>query len=294
MIKKVRKVLHDMRQGRMKPVFKAGYRSVFHSQIKYEAVLDRVFHRQKESDLLPKVTAVIKTFERPRRLKILLSSLKRLYPSLKIIVVDDSRRPGMINGVENIHLPYDSGVSAGRQAGLDAVETEYILNLDDDYIFSRKTDILSSVLYLEGAPDVGLVGGRVRMLPYYLEHDYFSHFTMALMDDKENKVQKGTDINGLIVYEKTANFWLARTDEVRQIGWDPQLKRLDHSDFFSRARGKIVTVYNPAMEVLHAPTYFNKDYLKIRTDYRQDIPILAKRYHFDPVTGEKQPSAMED
>ncbi len=97
-------------------------------------------------------------------------------------------------------------------------------------------------------------------------------------NEKENKVPKGTDINGLIVYEKTANFWLGRTDRIRQVGWDPRLKRLDHADFFTRAKGQIISVYNPVMEVLHAPTHFNEDYLKIRHDYKQDTQVLADRY----------------
>ena len=32
------------------------------------------------------------------------------------------------------------------------------------------------------------------------------------------------------------------------------------------------------MEVLHAPTHFNEDYLKIRRDYKQDTQALAERY----------------
>ena len=232
MIKKVKKILKNTSQGAMKPVFKAGYRLVFHSQIKYERYMDRVFSNPNENQLFSKITAVIKTFERPGRLKILLSSLRRLrlYPEMRTIVVDDSRHPGMIHGVENIHLPYDSGVSAGRQAGLDAVKTEYVLNLDDDYIFYRKSDILSSLHYLENTPNVDLVGGRVLYLPYYGELEYFNNHSL-MPNEKENKVPKGTDINGLIVYEKTANFWLGRTDRIRQVGWDPRLKRLDHADF---------------------------------------------------------------
>ncbi len=266
-----------MSQGVMKPVFKTGYRFVFHSQIKYERYMDRVFKHPNENPLFSKVTAVIKTFERPDRLKILLSSLKRLYPALKIIVVDDSRHPVSITGgAENIHLPYDSGVSAGRQAGLDAVETEYVLNLDDDYIFYRKTDILSSVRYLENTSGVDLVAGRVLYLPYYGELEYFHASLMST--EKKNKVPKGTDINGLVVYEKTANFWLGRADRIREVGWDPRLKRLDHADFFTRAKGQITSVYNPVMAVLHAPTHFNEDYLKVRRDYQQDTQALAERY----------------
>lgn len=46
--------------------------------------------------------------------------------------MDDSREPLEYEGVKRIVLPYDSGVSAGRQSALEAVETPYVLLLDDD------------------------------------------------------------------------------------------------------------------------------------------------------------------
>ena len=66
---------------------------------------------------------MIKTFERPAKLKRLVDSIRRLYPGLTIIVVDDSRHPRNLPEVENINLPFDSGVSAGRNAGVKAVGT---------------------------------------------------------------------------------------------------------------------------------------------------------------------------
>ncbi len=89
---------------------------------------------------------------------------------------------------------------------------------------------------------------------------------------------KGTVIDGLKVFEKCANFFVARTDKLREVGWDPQLKRLDHADFYTRAFGRLVTVFDPEIELLHTPTHFDRHYLKIRHNYSQDAIALNRRY----------------
>ncbi len=272
----MKKTLKKLSYGKLRPIFKILYRTLSMFQLGFERAGDLILSRSNTDPSLEQITAVIKTFERPEKLHTLVKSIKRLYPSLHLIVVDDSETPAHIDGVENIHLPYDVGVSAGRQAGLDAVKTEYVLNLDDDYIFNRHTDLLSSLKYLNSNLNVDIVAGRVLYLPYYTELDYRSNPLMK--NDRSGIVPKGSDIGGLIAFEKTANFWLARTDRIRDLGWDKGLKRLDHADFFTRANGVLVTVYNPKMQLLHAPTHFNERYLVVRHDYIQDSKALQDRY----------------
>ena len=69
------------------------------------------------------MTVLIKTFERPAVFRRLVQSIRRLYPSLPIVVADDSREPIRLSGVETVSLPYDSGIAAGRNAGLDRATT---------------------------------------------------------------------------------------------------------------------------------------------------------------------------
>lgn len=269
--------IKTLSNGPLRPLFKHAYRLLSKSQLAFEHLADVVSGTPAQSDpLLSNITGVIKTFERPDKLKVLLNSIRRRYPDLALIIVDDSEKPIHIRGVENIHLPYDQGVSAGRQVGLDAVKTPYVLNLDDDYIFNRKMDLRSSLKYLERNPNVDIVAGRVLYLPYYTELDY--QLDRLMPTDRRNIVRKGTVIDDLVVYEKTANFWLGRTDKIRLVAWDKTLKRLDHADFFTRAKGILTTVYNPQMQILHAPTHFNQRYLRVRHNYRQDSKILRDRY----------------
>ncbi|MEM7193622.1 MAG: glycosyltransferase [Pseudomonadota bacterium] len=270
-----------------RPLIKIGLNSVVSLELFYERTLDLLHKTPGQLGDVSHATAVIKTFERPKKLQRLVSSIRRTFPMLKIIIVDDSRNPISLSdtGIERVTLPYDSGVSAGRAAGLERVTTPYVINLDDDYIFSRKTRLIHALAYLERNNNVDLVAGEVTYLPYYIRFDYTTH---KLMNYQSNPLyEKGTEIDGLKVFEKCANFFVARTDKLKSVGWDPNLKRLDHADFYTRARGKITTVFDPDMELLHDQTHFDQNYLKVRHDYSQDSKVLNDRYSANKKTGDK-------
>jgi len=244
-----------------------------------ERVLDKLFLSSATNYDYANVTAVIKTFERPKKLQRLLMSMEKICPHLKIIIVDDSKEPIKINNkahIEVIHLPFDSGVSEGRKAGFDQVNTKYVVNLDDDYIFTRKTNLKLAIDYLEQNSSVDIVAGEVAYLPYYIRFDYTAH---KLMDYSNSPIhEKGEDINGLKVYEKCANFFIANTEKFKTVGWDAKLKRLDHADLYTRARGKLTVVFDPSIELLHDTSHFDQNYLLFRHDYKQDSVVLNKRY----------------
>lgn len=236
-----------------------------------------------EPDLLAQLTAVIKTFERPQALRRLVRSIRRLYPGLRVIVVDDSLEPLELPGIETVILPYDSGVGAGRQAGLRRVETPYILNLDDDFVFCRLTGLGGALALMQRVPEIDIMGGAVVNLPLFECGDYS---TVGLFATRSAPVRPpGTHIGGLVVHDKVPNFFLGRTERVRLVDWDPALKRVDHADFFTRARGTLLSVYNPDLRCLHVPTPFDRAYMAKRTDIDMDALVLRLRYaHAHPDT----------
>ena len=73
------------------------------------------------------VTAIIKTFERPQSLNRMISSMRGYYPTLKIIVTDDSETPYTRQDVEYLTLPFDSGAGRGRNHLVDQVKTKLAL-----------------------------------------------------------------------------------------------------------------------------------------------------------------------
>ena len=228
---------------------------------------------------LERVTAIIKTFERPRLLTRLVGGLLRSFPGLAIIVADDSRVPMHLTGVQTIELPFDSGVSAGRQAALDAVQTELTWVLDDDFVVYHGTRLASVVRTLHEQAQLDLVGGPVIDLPFGTVRG--SPNEKVYPTNGEPVVSLGTRLGRAVVCDKVPNFFVARTERLRQVGWDAQLKRVEHGDFFTRARGVLVTGFDRAFSCLHAQTPFDTAYMSKRDDYADDEALLRARYFPD-------------
>ena len=108
--------------GRLRFIAKPLYLGLLNAELAAHLVRD-ILSPRRPAGSLQDVTAMIKTFERPRRLRQLVGSIRRLYPDLKIIVVDDGKDPQPLPGVETQILPYDSGLGAGRSKGLSLVKT---------------------------------------------------------------------------------------------------------------------------------------------------------------------------
>lgn len=258
--------------GPLRPVAK----SLFHAVLALE---ERWFAatRGRPRALEPgKVTAVIKTFQRPRRCAALIASIRRHHPDLPIVVVDDSQSPGDYSGCRCVRLPFDSGLSAGRNAGIAAVETEYVLNLDDDFLFYSQTALGDALSILEQHRQIDLLGGIVVDLPLFITHDFRE--ASLFPTDAEPKIAPGTRIGPAVVLDKVPNFFLARTAAVRSVGWDPALKLIEHADFFTRARGLIVSAQWNGWRILHRRDPFDRDYLEFRQNLASSQAHLEWKY----------------
>jgi glycosyltransferase involved in cell wall biosynthesis len=248
-----------------------------HLELIFERIFDAFAGETFQTGLVDaQLTAVIKTFERPGALKRLVKSIRRFYPNMHVIVVDDSRVPSKIVGVETIVMPFDSGVSAGRNRALEHVETPFLLLLDDDYVFYRKTVLEPALEQMRKHDEIDIMGGGVVNLPFYGQVEYLDK---GLYPTGQSACRPpGSRIGGFRVQDKVANFYIARTDSIRKVGWDDRLKRLDHADFFSRAKGKLITVFNPGFKVLHAQTPYSRAYMRFRNDFGADRALLAEKY----------------
>jgi len=198
------------------------------------------------------VTAIVKTFERPGSLGRLIDSLRAFFPNLKILVADDSSKPYPRNDVEYHILPYDVGVSTGRNYLLKKVQTKYAALFDDDHVCTKHTRIDRMVEIMERNP-LDLVAGD---FINYGRHRSCYHGLLQI-DGSACHVFIGKNrgqINGFPLFDITNNFFVARTEKLREVLWDEEIKfAREHADFFLRCRNKLNITYSPNFSVNHFP-----------------------------------------
>ena len=227
-----------------------------------------------------RVTVLVKTFQRPRTVNAAIASIRRFYPSLPIILADDSREPIAIadDSVTVHRLPFDSGVSTGRNFLVSQVRSEYFLMTDDDDVFTRNTrlermiDVLDAAgldilgcLVLEGtAFPFGSSQTRRRIADFQMDLE-LKDGTLRFLDPR---VEYGHDF---VRCDLVHQFFLARTAAFRGTGgWDERLKTADHTDFFLRVKSDGLKVgFTPLVAVNHEPIESERrsaDYAPYRRD----------------------------
>jgi hypothetical protein len=130
-------------------------------------------------------------------------------------------------------MPYDSGVSAGRNLALSRVETPYVVTLDDDFIFNDRTRLESWLDILQNN-DLDIVGGNVEQHPNYHASLHIENNTLVFRPQPVG--QEGR----FPLWNIVLQFWMGKTDKIKEIGgWDDEFKTVDHIIFFARSIGKL-------------------------------------------------------
>jgi GT2 family glycosyltransferase len=194
-----------------------------------------------DADLIAQTTAIIKTFQRPDCLNRLIRSIRRYYPTMRVLVGDDGYKPSPCRDVEYFRLPIDIGLSAGRNALLDEVRTPYFLLLDDDLEFRSHTKIEKLVrLVHQNEVDIAS-GGHVQIKRKWFLLKKRPQPFHGLFDFRNNELRlvhgDYGQRDGYLLCDIAHNFYVARVDTIRMMGaWDPELRQNDHTEFFVRAR----------------------------------------------------------
>ncbi|XP_058413778.1 beta-1,4 N-acetylgalactosaminyltransferase 1 isoform X2 [Diceros bicornis minor] len=193
------------------------------------------------------VTIATKTFLRYNRLRALIASIRRFYPTVTVVIADDSDKPESVSGphIEQYLMPFGKGWFAGRNLAVSQVTTKYVLWVDDDFVFTARTRLERLVDVLERTP-LDLVGGAVR------EISGFATTYRQLLSVEPGAPGRGNCLRqrrgfhhelvgfpGCVVTDGVVNFFLARTDKVREVGFDPRLSRVAHLEFFLDGLGSL-------------------------------------------------------
>ena len=239
---------------------------------------------QEEVDFVcQNVTVIFKSFERQKMAKRLYENLQYYYPGIHVIIADDSSTPLKLHGdsLEIIQLPFNSGLSYGLNRALEKVNTSYVMRMDDDELLTDKTCLGDQVCFLERHSEIDLVGfctlTAIRCLNPDEEVSKFTSFSMKGAP-KPLKIPHMTQIDGNhFVMGKVPNLYVARTDKIRNIGWDDTIRMMDHQDFFWRAAGNLVSVIALGTAVFHYHNPFQKRYQKYRQDVAGDLEYIHQK-----------------
>jgi hypothetical protein len=202
-----------------------------------------------------RVTFIVKAFERPTCIRRLLSSIVDSYPGASVVVLDDSESPLLAAGelrklrrqlnLTYVHSEYDIGLSEGRNRMVGLVHTPLVLLLDDDFILPKASLGLEELLpALEGGT-FDIAGGCVDS-PQGSAWSYtFAEGDGVLTQSAYLPcAREATGVPPDYMTQSTAcwradsilNFFLARTEFLQSVPWDPRLKVGEHEDFFLRVK----------------------------------------------------------
>ena len=237
---------------------------------------------------MEEITILIKTFERKKVLIRAIKSVLKFYPNINIIIGDDSKVSceEEIKGkfknknIKVYNLPYDCGISYGRNFILKKVKTKYFCLMDDDFVFDKKTH-LEDALNILKEKNLSIIGGHVRnykiiknfkdkiifliqkILKYEIPTNYIGKFTLLKKDTLkvEYVVHSFPDYTDT---EITLNFFIGVTKDILNNLWDEELKLQEHTAFFYKAKkNKFKIGYTNKLSIRHCPVQ-NKDYEKKR------------------------------
>ncbi|KAG1928969.1 beta-1,4 N-acetylgalactosaminyltransferase [Pimephales promelas] len=206
-------------------------------------------------DINSQVTVLVKTFLRYKELNVLIDSVRRLYPKIKIIIADDSLKPEKVVGenIEHYVMPPAQGWFAGRNLAVSQVTTKYFLWVDDDFLFLNETRIESFVSIMEAVPELDVVGGEVQgnQFLFKLEYEEGSSDEGGCISRVSRTHAPLPGFDGCFFVDVVVNYFLGRTDAVRRVGFDPFYKRVAHGEFFVDGLGDLLVVTCKGLRIGH-------------------------------------------
>ncbi|TRZ02518.1 hypothetical protein DNTS_026573 [Danionella cerebrum] len=196
-----------------------GHQALFTIKIRHGAT-PKLYNTGSDADkdynISALVTIATKTFLRYEKLQDLIDSIRKYYPTVTIVIADDSEHPKTVSGpyIEHYIMPFGKGWFAGRNLAVSQVTTKYVGGAVREA--TGYTSTYRQTISIEpGEED----GDCLHMRRGF--HHFIQGFPHCVITD------------GVI------NFFLARTDKVQQVGFDPRLARVAHLEFFIDGLGSL-------------------------------------------------------
>jgi len=251
--------------------------------------IDRNFLRRKKPQVKIETKEVkidktriaigIKTFLREELLFKTLDAIEEHFPfSYRLYVADDGSISNEKeykyqkleeNGHVIIRLPFNCGISVGRNEIVKKATEDYVLIMDDDIMIQNSESIVNMKKVLDSDKDIGICSGMLSSKngDYITNENYQKGLRfkidrgMLFRYPSERKLYK---VDGsLFVYaEQVVNFFLAKRAIFDDVKWDNRIKvEWEHLDFFLQLKNtkwKVAACLNTKaihMNSIHDSTY---------------------------------------
>ena len=159
--------------------------------------------------------------------------------------------------------------------------------MDDDELLTRRSNIAGELRFLISHPEIDIVGIPCidALRSPSLKNSIRQYFGISMIGAPLRlKLPHGTRIDANhIVLGKVPNILLARAESIRKVGWDDNIRMIDHHDFFFRAAGVLVSAISTDSLVFHNHNIFSPKYNRYRNDWKGDaLYIRRNRYGVRP------------
>lgn len=187
---------------------------------------------------MPNTAIIIVTTSRPEICDRLLQSIAKFAPEYTVLIKDDTTT--------------DNGLSKSRNELVKQANTKYVLVLDDDCVFTNKTQIA----LLEKEMDK--TGCDIMGFTVYENGIELGYRGRYITDDNVVRFVTGEPL------EFVPGIFIARRESLLQYPWDEKLKIGEHFAFFYEHRGKLKIGYCRDTSIDHAHVG-NPEYNKLRS-----------------------------
>jgi len=188
------------------------------------------------------IEILIKSFLRPECVMRLVNSIRQFYPHIVIRICDDGYLEYCPSAII-YKLPFYSGLAVGKNYLISLCETPYFVLCDDDFIFTKYTDLKKMLAVISSANDIAVVGGQISnkkgsiKLGYgHIEVSYNEKQGRVLTRYYYGKNAPSEMINGInCISCRMLSSFIMGSKEVwkkNNIKWRDELKRADHIPFY--------------------------------------------------------------
>lgn len=191
----------------------------------------------------PEWTFIITSFMRHQCVFNLVESIREYYPKHPIMICNYDGQPLEVEGANVIQERFDIGLSAARNRLVNSVKTEYVVLLDDDFIFTQKTKVEKLINKLK-KNHLDIVAGAL------WQDGNVQHYEGVFKLKDKVLTQILTDKPP---YDFVFNFFAAKTKSLKSCPWDELQKIAEHTCYFYSHWGKLKIGYEPTCVVTHEP-----------------------------------------